>query len=102
MRRITLDLCRSAIFNRDQHSAGIGAIVRAHGVDDFLHDLQIIKGRSTSIVIRDGLVLNTTQIFGFGPRLGPQGFAVTAQIDPRSQRKPDCELKQGTGYFTPT
>ena len=90
MRRITLDLCRSAIFNRDQHSAGIGAIVRANGMDDFLHNLQIIKGSSTSVVIRDMLVLNATQMFrvfshtwpGLAEFCGKRALAT--QIEPRS------------------
>jgi hypothetical protein len=35
---IALNLGCEAIFNRDQHAASIGTIVRARGVDNFLHD----------------------------------------------------------------
>jgi hypothetical protein len=37
MSGITLNLCGLAILHRDQHSAGIGAIMRANGMDDFVH-----------------------------------------------------------------
>jgi hypothetical protein len=37
MSGITLDFRRLAILDGNQHSAGIRAIMRANGMDDFLH-----------------------------------------------------------------
>ena|SRR5438105_12564209 len=48
MRRITLDFGGAAVFDGDEDAAGVGAIVRAGGVDNALHS-QIIKDS-----VRDG------------------------------------------------
>ena len=37
MRRIALNLRGPPVFHRDQHPAGIGAVVRTGGMDDILH-----------------------------------------------------------------
>jgi hypothetical protein len=38
MIRVALNPGGAAVLDRDQHSAGVGAVVRARGVDNFLHN----------------------------------------------------------------
>jgi hypothetical protein len=39
MGRIALDLSRAAVFDSDQNAAGVGAIMRAGGVNYFSHNV---------------------------------------------------------------
>jgi hypothetical protein len=41
---VALNARSPAVFYGDQYSAGVGTIVRAGGMDDLLHDLDIIEG----------------------------------------------------------
>lgn len=50
MRRIALDLGSAPVLDRDQDAAGIGAIVRARGMDNFLHALGLyLHGRGVPV-----------------------------------------------------
>ena len=43
MRRVALDFCGAAVFDCDQHSAGVWTIMRAGGMNNFFHDATIIR-----------------------------------------------------------
>lgn len=57
MRRISLNSRRFAVFNRNEHTAGVGAIVRARGMNHLLHTIIIEPAFNLSLTVMPSLTV---------------------------------------------